>query len=56
MVDALCKDTRELALAGLRGRFPEAAGRERALRLGALTIERDLMIEAFGWDPDLEGR
>jgi hypothetical protein len=56
MVDALCKDTRELARAGLRGRFPKAAERERALRLGALTIDRDLMIEAFGWDPDLEGR
>jgi hypothetical protein len=40
----------------MRGRFPNAVGRECVLRLGALTIDRDLMIEAFGWDPDLEGR
>ena len=23
---------------------------------GSVTIDRDLMIAAFGWDPDLEGR
>lgn len=56
MIAALCKDARDLARAGLRGRFPNASQRERLLRLGALTIDRDLMIEAFGWDPDLEGR
>jgi hypothetical protein len=56
MVDALCKDTRELARVGLRERFPNASSREQALRLGALTIDRDLMIQAFGWDSELEGR
>jgi hypothetical protein len=55
MIDALCRDTRELARAGLRKRYPNAVERERVLRLGALTIDRDLMIQAFGWDPDLEG-
>jgi len=56
MVAALSRDVRALARAGIRQRYPEASKREEALRLGALTIERHLMIEAFGWDPDREGR
>jgi hypothetical protein len=56
MIEAMCRDTRRLALAGIRSRFPEASPREQHLRLGALTIERAIMIEAFDWDPDREGR
>jgi len=56
MVEALCKDARALARAGIRQRFPAATPRERNLRLGALTIERSLMIDAFGWDAEREGR
>jgi len=56
MIDALCEDMRVLALAGLRVRFPDASPREQALRLGALSIDRELMVEAFGWDPLREGR
>jgi hypothetical protein len=56
MIEALCHDARTLARAGIRLRFPDASQREQRLRLGALTIERRLMIEAFGWDPEREGR
>ena len=56
MIQALCRDARALARAGIRLRFPNASAREQSLRLGALTIERRLMIEAFGWDPKREGR
>jgi len=56
MIQALCHDARTLARAGIRLRFPDASPREQRLRLGALTIERRLMIEAFGWDPEREGR
>lgn len=56
MVRALCRDVRAIARAGARLRFPDASPREQLLRVGALTIERELMIEAFGWDPAREGR
>jgi hypothetical protein len=56
MLQALCRDSRKLALAGIHQRHPTATPRERALRLGALTVERRLMIDAFGWDPECEGR
>jgi hypothetical protein len=50
MIQALCRDVRAIARAGIRQRFPNASAREQSLRLGALTIERRLMIEAFGWN------
>lgn len=56
MISALCADIRELALAGVRERHPRASAREALLRVGALTIDRELMIAAFGWDPEREGR
>ena len=56
LIRALCRDVRTLARAGIRMRYPDSSPREQRLRLGALTIERRLMIEAFGWDPEHEGR
>ncbi|MCP4903540.1 MAG: hypothetical protein GY910_01020 [bacterium] len=56
MVQALCRDAQTLAAAGIRLRYPIASRREQVLRLGALTIERRLMIDALGWDPEREGR
>lgn len=41
-----------LAEAGVRARHPEAPEREIFLRAAALRIPRDLMIRAYGWDPD----
>lgn len=45
----------DLALAGIRDRYPNADENEVRLRLGALRIDRALMIKAFGWDPEKEG-
>ena len=38
--------------AGVRARYPGASEREVFLRSAALRIPRDLMIRAYGWDPD----
>jgi len=47
---------RALAAGGVRRRHGEDLGdREVALRLGALVIERPLMIEAFSWDGEQRG-
>ncbi|HEY2292923.1 MAG TPA: hypothetical protein VGM86_19645 [Thermoanaerobaculia bacterium] len=34
---------------------PDLSEREIRLRLAALWLDRDLMIEAFGWDPEAKG-
>jgi hypothetical protein len=34
---------------------PDLSERELRLRLAALWLDRDLMIEAFGWDPEIKG-
>jgi hypothetical protein len=41
---------------GVRARYPDASEREGFLRAAALRIPRDLMIRAYGWDPDGDGR
>jgi hypothetical protein len=47
---------RQLALAGIRARYgPNLSEREERLRLAALTLDRESMIAAFGWDPEIEG-
>ena len=46
----------EFVLADLRQRYPEATERELQLRLAARSYDRELMIKAFGWDPDVHGR
>jgi len=38
--------------AGVRARYPEAGEREVFLRSAALRLPRDLMIGAYGWDPE----
>jgi hypothetical protein len=38
--------------AGVRLRYPGASEREVFLRAAALRIPRDLMIKAYGWDPE----
>jgi hypothetical protein len=46
----------ELALAGIRRQYPAATEHEQRMRLAARRIDRNLMIKAFGWDPELHGR
>jgi hypothetical protein len=44
----------ELALAGIRLQYPAATAHEQRMHLAARRIDRELMIKAFGWDPDLQ--
>lgn len=46
----------ELARAETRRRYPGATPREIELRLASRTLDRDTMIKAFGWDPEVHGR
>ncbi|MDW3216649.1 MAG: hypothetical protein R8G01_21840 [Ilumatobacteraceae bacterium] len=44
-----------LSEAGVRARYPEAGGDEVRLRVLALRLGRDVMVEVYGWDPTVEG-
>jgi hypothetical protein len=46
----------ELVRGELRGRFPGATPREIELRLASRNLDRETMIRAFHWDPELQGR
>lgn len=45
-----------MAESGVRARYPEASEREIFLRSAALRLPRDLMIRAYGWDPESDTR
>ena len=51
----LTQTSRETALTGLRLRHPLANEQELRLRLASLTLDRETMVAAFGWDPAKEG-
>lgn len=42
-------------LARLRAQYGAMSPREEQLRLGALRLPREVMVAAFGWDPEVEG-
>src|SRR5271156_406292 len=42
----------DLSEAGVRMAYPEADDREVFLRTAARRLSRDLMIRAYGWDPE----
>jgi len=44
-----------LAGIGIALRHPGAEARELKMRLGSLRLERQQMIDAFGWDPAEHG-
>lgn len=47
---------RELALSRILAKYgPDLSEQERALRLASLWLDRDTMIRAFGWDPEVRG-
>lgn len=48
---ALWRSAQDLAKAEVRSRRPNLSERELRLRVGSRVISRELMIEAFGWDP-----
>ena len=41
-----------MAESGVRAAYPQATEREIFLRAAALRLPRDLMIKAYGWDPE----
>ena len=47
---SLTRTVREIALADIRRRHPEADEREQMLRLASRWLDRELMVRAFGWD------
>ena len=40
----------------IRSRYPGATAREIELRLASRNLDRETMIRAFNWDPELHGR
>jgi hypothetical protein len=52
----LNRAVRQLALAGIRQRHgSDLTAEEEKLHLAALSIDREIMIRAFGWDPEEHG-
>jgi len=56
IVEDLSLAAKQLAASRIRAQYPQATEREVSLRVASLTLSRDVMIRAFGWDPDREGR
>ncbi|MFH1263589.1 MAG: hypothetical protein V1495_09150 [Pseudomonadota bacterium] len=52
---ALWHTAQSLGEAGIRSRHPGISERELKLRVASRRIPRELMIEAFGWDPRKNG-
>jgi hypothetical protein len=52
---SLIETGRQLALAGLRLRYPSADKEELKKRYAALVLDKETVIKVYGWDPDLEG-
>ena len=46
----------DLVRGELRRRYPDATPREIELRLVSRNLDRETMIRAFQWDPEIEGR
>lgn len=55
MVEDLNESLRVLATADLRRCYPEADEKELRRRLAARLLEREEVIAAYGWDPEVEG-
>lgn len=55
-VSVLNRSIRALALAGIRQRYgADLTETEIRLRLAALSIDRETMMQGFGWDPNDHG-
>lgn len=55
MLSAAVRAAYDLAMAGLRQRYPDATAAELRKRYAALTLGREASIELHDWDPDREG-
>jgi hypothetical protein len=49
------KSVNALVRAEIRRRYPTASPREVELRLASRNLDRQTMIRAFNWDPELQG-
>jgi hypothetical protein len=54
-VQELNQLAQQLALLDICQRYPQASERELQLRLASRWLEPELMRQAFGWDPEVEG-
>jgi hypothetical protein len=55
MLSASTRAVYDLAMAGLRQRYPAALEPELRRRYAALVLGREASIALFGWDPEREG-
>ena len=56
LVIDLNRAAQAMAAARIRAQYgPDLPERELNLRLAALWLDRETMIKAFGWDPEVEG-
>jgi len=55
MIDQMHEVLRQLAMADIRRRYPHADNDEIKRRLAARVLSRTEVINAYGWDPDVEG-
>ncbi len=46
---------RQLSLAGLKNRYPQASPEELKKRYAALVLDRETVMKVYGWDPEKEG-
>jgi len=51
-IQQLSEEALQIAAARIKQQYGEMSDRELRLRLASLTIDRETMIRAFGWDPD----
>jgi hypothetical protein len=55
-VTELNEAVRQMALARIRATYgPGLSEHEERLRLAALWLDRETMIRAFAWDPEIQG-
>jgi hypothetical protein len=54
-MEDLNRAAREIAMAGLRDRYPDADEIELGLREASLRLGRDIMRRCFDWDPAVRG-
>jgi hypothetical protein len=46
---------RQLSMAGLKNRYPQAAQEELKKRYAALVLDRETVVKVYRWDPEKEG-
>ena len=52
---SLIETGRQLALTGLRERYPLAGEAELKKRYAALVLDRETVMQVYDWDPEIEG-